>query len=76
VILGSNNKENITLNTDGTVEVEQISIGNIPMTSAAVTPNYEGITGQIVWNESPSLGGCVGWICLGATRWAKFGKIE
>jgi hypothetical protein len=76
VILGSNNKENITLNTDGTVEVEQLSIGNVPMSSASTTPNYEGITGQIVWNESPSLGGCVGWICLGATRWAKFGKIE
>jgi hypothetical protein len=76
VILGSNNKENLTLNTDGTVEVEQISIGNVPMSSASTTPNYEGITGQIVWNESPSLGGCVGWICLGGTRWAKFGKIE
>jgi hypothetical protein len=76
VILGSNNKENITLNTDGTVEVEQISIGNVPMSSASTTPNYEGITGQIVWNESPSLGGCVGWICLGGTRWAKFGEIN
>jgi hypothetical protein len=76
VILGSNNKENITLNTDGTVEIDQLSIGNVPMSSASVTPNYEGITGQIVWNESPSLGGCVGWICLGKTRWAKFGSIE
>jgi len=76
VILGSNNKENITLNTNGTVEIDQLSIGNVPMSSASVTPNYEGITGQIVWNESPSLGGCVGWICLGSTRWAKFGQIE
>jgi hypothetical protein len=76
VVLGSNNKENITLNTDGSVEIEELSIGNIPMTSAAVTPNYEGRTGQIVWNESPSAGGTVGWVCLGATRWAKFGKIE
>lgn len=76
VVLGSNNKENITLNTDGSVEIEELSIGNIPMTSAAVTPNYEGRTGQIVWNESPSAGGAVGWVCLGATRWAKFGKIE
>lgn len=76
LVLGSNNKENISLNTDGSVEVEQISIGNVPMTSASVTPNYEGITGQIVWNESPTLGGCAGWICLGSTRWAKFGQIE
>ena len=76
MILGSNNKENISLNTDGSVEIEQLSIGNIPMSSASVTPNYEGITGAIVWNESPSLGGAVGWVCLGGTRWAKFGKIE
>lgn len=76
IILGSNNKENITLNTDGSVEIEELSIGNIPMTSAAVTPNYEGRTGQIVWNESPSAGGAVGWVCLGATQWAKFGIIE
>jgi hypothetical protein len=76
VILGSNNKENITLNTDGSVEIEEISIGNIPMTSAATTPNYEGRTGQIVWNESPNLGGSIGWVCLGGHRWSKFGKIE
>lgn len=76
VILGSNNKENIYLNTDGSVEIESLSVGNVPMTSAAVIPNHEGITGQLVWNEAPMPGGAVGWVCLGGARWAKFGAIE
>ena len=76
LVIGSNNQDNVIFNTDGSVEIENISVGNTPMSSAAVIPNYEGRTGEIVWNESPSLGGPIGWVCLGATRWAKFGKIE
>lgn len=76
VVLGSNSKDNITLNPDGTVEIASLSIGNVPMSSASVAPNYEAITGTIVWNESAGLGGYAGWICIGGARWAKFGKIE
>jgi hypothetical protein len=76
LILGSNNKQNIILETDGSVEIENLRVGNVPMSSASVIPNYPSITGTIVWNESPQPGGPVGWICLGATRWAKFGTIE
>lgn len=76
VILGSNNKENIVLTADGTVEIESLSVGNVPMSSATATPNYEAITGTLVWNETPILGGPIGWVCLGGNRWAKFGKIE
>lgn len=76
LVLGTNGKENLTLSPEGTVEVESINIGNVPMSSASVIPNYNGITGQIVWNESPSPGGASGWICLGGTRWAKLSTIE
>jgi hypothetical protein len=76
LVLGANGKENITLTPEGTVEVESINIGNVPMSSAAIIPNYVGITGQIVWNESPSPGGASGWICLGGARWAKLSTIE
>lgn len=76
IVLGSNSKDNITLNTDGTVEIASLSIGNVPMSSASVAPSYEAITGTIVWNESAGLGGYAGWICIGGARWAKFGKIE
>ena len=46
------------------------------MSSAATIPNYEDITGTIVWNESPMQGAPIGWVCLGGTRWAKFGEIN
>jgi hypothetical protein len=75
-VLGSNGKDNIILETDGSVEIENLRVGNVPMSSASVIPNYPAITGTIVWNESPGPGGAVGWVCLGGTRWAKFGIIE
>jgi hypothetical protein len=76
LVLGSNSQENIRLEPDGSVEIDQLSVGNVPMSSAAVIPNYAGRTGEIVWNEAPNAGGPVGWVCLGATRWAMFGRIE
>lgn len=76
LVLGSNNKSNLLLNPDGSVEVENLRVGNVPMSSATAIPNYNAITGTIVWNESPGPGGAVGWVCLGGTRWAKFGIIE
>ena len=76
LVLGSNNKENLILQTDGSVHVKNISIGHSLQSSSSTAPNYEGQSGQIVWNELPSLGGPIGWVCLGGTRWAKFGKIE
>ena len=76
LVLGANNKDNLILDTDGSVEIENLRVGNTPMSSATAIPDYNAITGTIVWNENPAQGGPVGWICLGATRWAKFGIIE
>jgi hypothetical protein len=76
LILGANNKDNLILDTDGSVEIENLRVGNTPMSSATAIPDYNAITGTIVWNENPGHGGVVGWICLGGTQWAKFGKIE
>ena len=76
LILGSNGKDNIILNPDGTVEVESITIGTVIMTSAITIPNYSGITGQIVWNQAPAPGSAIGWVCLGGHLWAKFGMVE
>ena len=75
MVLGSNNKQNISLLPDGSVEVESISIGPIAMTSGSL-PNYEARTGHIVWNDTPAAGGVIGWVCLGGARWAAFGRIE
>jgi hypothetical protein len=76
LVLGSNNRQNLVLNTDGSVDIDNLRVGNVPMSSATAIPNYNAITGTIVWNESPGPGGAVGWVCLGGTRWAKFGIIE
>ena len=76
LVIGANNKDNLILDTDGSVEIENLRVGNTPMSSATAAPDYNSITGTIVWNENPAQGGPVGWICLGATRWAKFGIIE
>jgi hypothetical protein len=76
LVLGANNRDNLILDTDGSVEIENLRVGNTPMSSATAAPDYNAITGTIVWNENPAQGGPVGWICLGGTRWAKFGIIE
>lgn len=76
LVLGSNNKENIKMDTDGSTQIDNILIGKVPMTSAAAVPNFRGKRGQIIWNEQPVSGGAIGWVCLGDTRWAKFGTIE
>lgn len=76
LILGANGNNNLTLNPDGTVEVDSISIGSVLMSSAITIPNYSGITGQIVWNQAPAPGSAIGWVCVGGHLWAKFGTVE
>lgn len=76
LILGSNNKQNITLQPDGSVEVDVVSIGPVVMTSGNRIPNYEGRAGHIVWNDTPTTGGPIGWVCIGGPRWASFGRID
>ena len=76
LVVGSNNKQNLTLLPDGTVEVEVLSIGPVVMTTGNRVPNYEGRAGHIVWNDTPSLGSVIGWVCIGGSRWAPFGRIE
>lgn len=76
LILGSNNTDGIVLDSEGQAHIKNLVVGKMPMSSAAQVPNYPGTAGQIVWNEQPSNGRYIGWVCLGATRWAGFGQIE
>jgi hypothetical protein len=76
LVLGANGNNNLTLNPDGSVEVDTLTIGTVIMSSATTIPNYSGITGQIVWNQAPAPGGAIGWVCVGGHLWAKFGTIE
>ena len=76
LVLGANGNSNLTLNPDGSVEVDTLTIGTVIMSSAITIPNYSGITGQIVWNQAPAPGSAIGWVCLGGHLWAKFGTVE
>ena len=76
LILGSNSKENIVLDTDGSAHIENLVVGRVAMSSATAVPNYAGTMAQIVYNESPAPGSPIGWVCIGGPRWAKFGMIE
>ena len=77
LVLSANNKNNITLNTDGSATVEDLRIGQtIRFTESDRAPNYASTKGHVVWNNNPSLGGPLGWICLGSANWANFGIID
>jgi hypothetical protein len=76
VILSSNNKENLTLNTDGSVSVQTINIGRMQFGTATSAPSHEAPKGTVLFNENPSLGGPLGWVSLGDARWANFGIID
>ena len=76
LVLSSNNKNNITLNTDGSVTVTDLKIGNMSFTSSSTPPTTNQPKGTVVFNENPNLGGPMGWISLGDARWANFGIID
>lgn len=76
LILGANNKENIRLDVEGATHVNRLVVNNTPMSSLPAVPNTQGERGEIYWNEDPDLGDFIGWVCLGGTRWAGFGRIE
>ena len=76
LVVGSNNKDNIILDIDGSVQIEELLIGRMRMISSNAVPNYEGNRGDIVWNEEASIDSVIGWVCIGGSRWAGFGRIE
>ena len=76
LVMSSNNKDNLVLDPEGGVTANNLTIGKVSMSSSNQIPNYPGTLGQIVFNETPVNGGIIGWVCLGDTLWAKFGKID
>jgi hypothetical protein len=76
LVIGANAKDTMTFDVDGSVHVDQLRLGKSILTSSATVPNVEGPLGQIAFNETPQQGSALGWICLGGTRWASFGKVD
>lgn len=75
LIFGSNKQNNLAINTDGSVTVASLNIGEVNHTSAREIPSDNQPVGSIVWNAQPELGEPIGWVSLGGARWAKFGTI-
>lgn len=71
--IGRNGKIEITIGTSG-VQVEKININGSVLSSVNAEPNFPGNTGDILFNRNAT--DYAGWICLGGTRWARFGKLE
>ena len=76
LVLGSNKTNNITLNVDGTTRIDDMYVGLVRITSAEKPPSFASTKGHIVFNANPSVGGPLGWVCLGAANWANFGIID
>lgn len=76
VTLGSNGKENISLDADGSVTINDLRLGALPISTASNEPTWSGRAGEIVFNDSPKIGVPIGWVCLEGHRWAKFGLIQ
>lgn len=76
LVITSNNKDNIVLNEDGSVQVDDLKIGTMRFTTASSPPNYVSEKCHVVWNTNPSPGGPMGWVCLGGANWANFGIID
>ena len=75
LVLGANKNLNLAINTDGSVTVKTLRIGDSTQTSSATMPTTDSPKGTIVWNTSPNLGMPIGWVSLGGARWAQFGII-
>jgi hypothetical protein len=73
--LGVGGQENISLEADGSVTINDLRLGALPISTASGTPNWSGRSGEIVFNDSPQIGQPIGWVCLQGHRWAKFGLI-
>jgi len=76
LVISSNKQSNLRLTVDGTTQVQKLQMGTMTFKSSDKPPNYTDGKGAVVFNANPSLGGPLGWVCLGGTNWANFGVID
>ena len=76
LVLSSNNKQNLTLNPDGSVTINNLTVSGISISASDTPPTGDAPKGSIVFNANPTLGGPLGWVSLGGARWANFGIID
>jgi hypothetical protein len=76
LVIGTNGKSNLLLNTDGSVTIPRLQLGTTSISTSPTPPKNDTEKGSIVFNSNPSIGGPLGWVSLGQARWANFGIIE
>lgn len=76
LVLTSNNKDNIILSEDGSVQIDDLRVGSMRFSTSNTPPNFTSERCHVVWNTNPNPGGPLGWICLGGANWANFGIID
>lgn len=77
VVISSDGNENITCHSDGSVEIKnELRMGTMTFSTSDKAPGHESRKGVVVFNANPSLGGPLGWVCLGGAKWANFGIID
>lgn len=74
--LGVGGQDNLSLDPDGSVTINDLRLGALPLSTASQEPNWSGRSGEIVFNDSPSIGKPIGWVCLEGHRWGSFGIIQ
>lgn len=75
VILSSNSKNNLILETDGSVSITNLTVGAVELSSVSEQPKHDAKKGIVLFNENPDIGAPLGWVSLGGARWAPFGII-
>lgn len=76
LVLGSNRNNNIILNTDGSTRIDDLRVGPTQIGSSEIPPSFASTKGHIIFNANPSVGGPVGWVCVGSANWANFGIVD
>jgi len=76
LVLSSNSKNNLRLETDGSVSLGKLNLGLINISASVQPPADTQPKGSIVFNANPSMGGPMGWVSLGDAKWANFGIID
>jgi len=67
--------ENLVLGIDGSVRVQQLSVGGVEISSEEAAPTHVAPPGSMAINSRPVPGGAAGWISLGGGTWSRFGTL-
>lgn len=76
VNIGANNKVGITIEPDGNVKINKLTLIGRTIDVSETVPGDAAKKGDIRLNNNPSSGQPVGWVCLDGNRWSGFGVIQ